>query len=138
MTDLLPQSPDLILTIDGARFDDIKGFYAEVNRVFMTNEDWRLGESLDALDDLFYGGYGALQGADSVRLQWRCMDKSAADLGHDATRRWLADKLRQPQFFNPDTIRNQLAALDAGSGQTFFQIVLQIIKGHPKLELLPG
>jgi RNAse (barnase) inhibitor barstar len=51
-----------ILVLDGSAIHDIAGFYAEINRVFMACEDWQLAPSLDALDDLLYGGYGALAG----------------------------------------------------------------------------
>ena len=131
-------TPDLVLTIDGNRFDDIPGFYAEVNRSFMAAENWQLGESLDALDDMLYGGHGALNGAGAVRLRWLAMDKSAADLGLAETRRWLTDKLHHPERFNKDTIRRQLEALEAGTGQTFFQIVMEIFASHPEIALVRG
>ena len=129
--------PDLVLTIDGHRFHDIPGFYAEVNRVFMADEDWRLGESLDALNDMLYGGYGVLHGAGAVRLRWLAIDKSAADLGLTETRRWLTDKLRHPGRFNINAIRQQLDALEDGMGPTFFQIVMEIFAEHPEIRLLP-
>lgn len=127
---------DLLLTIDGGRFDDIPGFYAEINRVFMAGEDWQLGESLDALDDLFHGGYGSMLGAASVRLRWRQIDKSRRDLGQAATRDWLLAKQAQPGRFNAQTIGRQLDALDRGTGQTYFQIVAEIIASHPRITLI--
>ncbi len=130
--------PHLVLTIDGRNFSDISGFYREVNRVFMAGEDWQLGESLDGLDDMFYGGYGILQGAGPVKLRWLAMEQSAADLGLLETRRWLTAKLQRPDSFNTDAIHRQLRELEAGSGQTFFQIVLEIIAGHSNIELVPG
>jgi hypothetical protein len=59
----------LTLRLDGRRITGIPSFYDEVNRVFMADESWTLGPSLDALDDLLYGGYGALHGADRVRVE---------------------------------------------------------------------
>lgn len=131
-------TPDLVLTIDGNRFHDIPGFYAEMNRVFMGAEDWQLGESLDALDDMLRGDYGALNEAGAVQVRWQAMDKSATDLGIAETRRWLNDKLRYPDRFNIDAIRRQLDALESGTGQDFFQIVMEIFAGHPEIELLPA
>lgn len=127
----------ITLTLDGMRFHDIPGFYAEVNRVFMADEEWRLGDSLDALNDMFYGGYGALKGAASARLCWRAMAKSARDLGRQETRRWLTAKLDHPDRFNAGAIRRQIAALDDGSGPSFFQIVMDIIADHPRITLVP-
>ena len=130
--------PGLVLTIDGNRFHDIPGFYDEMNRVFMAAEDWQLGDSLDALNDMLYGGYGAIHGAGSVRLRWLAMNKSAADLGLVETQRWLADKLRHPETFNTDAIRRQLETVTTGKGLTFFQIVMEIFAQHPEIDLVPA
>lgn len=42
------------IEIDGTTIHGIPSLYAELNRVFMPDEEWTLGESLDALDDLLY------------------------------------------------------------------------------------
>lgn len=126
------------LTIDAAHFDDIPGFYAEINRVFMANEDWMLGHSLDALDDLLYGAYGAAKGAGLVHLHWKNIEKSRHDLGLATTRKWLSQKLDGPGGFNRKLIADQLQALEDGSGQTFFDIVLEIFASHSSLKLIPA
>ncbi|WP_236493267.1 barstar family protein [Xanthomonas massiliensis] len=79
-------SPERTLTIDGARIDGIADFYAEINRVFMAQEDWQLGASLDALDDMLHGGYGAAQGSAPVKLRWLNAEHSRARLDIAATR----------------------------------------------------
>lgn len=124
------------LVLEGSAIHDIPGFYVEINRVFMANEDWQLGESLDALDDLLYGGYGALAGQQDGVLQWKDIAHSEHALGVDATRRWLQQKLRQPGRFNIAPLRAQLDALERGEGQTYFDIVLEIIAAHPTLQLV--
>ncbi|WP_197975577.1 ribonuclease inhibitor [Rhizobium sp. CFBP 8762] len=124
------------ITIDGNRFDDIVGFYAEINRVFMAGEEWQLGQSLDAFNDLLYGSYGALKGADCVRLHWIAIGKSRDDLGVQCTLNWLAAKLNSPGPFNLDLINAQMDALKRGEGETFYQIVLSILADHPKIELV--
>lgn len=88
------------LQIEGTAIVDIPSFHAEINRVFMAGEDWQLGPSLDGLDDLLYGGYGALAGHETATLVWRDIDRSREALGLEATRAWLEDKLRQPGTFN--------------------------------------
>lgn len=127
---------DPTLIIDGNRFDDIAGFYAEINRVFMATEDWQLGCSLDALDDMLYGGYGAMNGVSDAVITWVNIDKSRADLGLAATRGWLLAKLDQPDGFNRKAITAQLAALETGQGQTYFDIVAEIFADHPNLRLI--
>ncbi|MEG3093444.1 barstar family protein [Sphingomonas sp. PB1R3] len=124
------------LEILGHAIVDIPSFYAEINRVFMANESWSLGESLDALNDLLYGGYGAIEGHELVKLIWRDVDVSRSALGLAATRTFLAEKLKRPGTFNVDIIAGQLAALERGAGQTYFDIVLEIIGDHPNIELV--
>lgn len=124
------------LTIEGAAIHDIASFYAEVNRVFMAGEDWTLGQSLDALDDLLHGGYGAISGREPVRLVWKDMAASRAALGHDATAAYLREKLRRPDVYNAALARQQLDALDRGDGTTYFEIVVGIVADHPNITLV--
>jgi len=124
------------LTIIGRNISDIPTFYAEINRVFMAREDWRLGESLDALNDLLYGGYGAIEGRERVRIVWQDVAASRAALGVETTRAFLARKLQRPAGFDVDAIGSQLDALDRGPGQTYFEIVVEIISDHRNIELV--
>ena len=122
------------LTIDGASVHDIASLYAELNRVFMAGEDWQLGASLDALDDMLYGGYGALRGKAPALVLWRDMDISRSALGIEATRAYYLDKLRHPQRFKPGPIRASLERLGQG-GPTYFDLVLEVFAGHPNITL---
>ncbi|MET4618185.1 RNAse (barnase) inhibitor barstar [Stenotrophomonas sp. 2619] len=124
-----------ILVVDGSAVHDIASFYAEINRVFMAAEDWQLGPSLDALDDLLYGGYGALAGHAAVSVHWADIAHSRAALGVAATRAWLQAKRARPGTFNPGAIDAQLDALARGHGQTYFDIVMDIFAAHPNVRL---
>jgi RNAse (barnase) inhibitor barstar len=126
------------LTIAGHDIVDIPSFYAEMNRVFMAGEDWRLAQSLDALNDMFYGGYGAISGREPVRIMWQGFEHTRLALGRTATRDFLAEKLKRPDVFNIAQIGSQLAALDQGAGQTYFDIVIEIIADHGNIELVPA
>ncbi|MEO9338442.1 ribonuclease inhibitor [Mesorhizobium sp. SB112] len=123
------------LIIDGNNVHDISSFYDEINRVFMAGEDWKIGPSLDALDDMLYGGFGALKGDEAVILTWKAIEKSRDDLGLDATRSYYLKKLEQPSNFDVGRIRQHLAELESGIGPTYFEIVLQIIADHANIEL---
>jgi predicted HAD superfamily Cof-like phosphohydrolase len=123
-------------TIDGAAVHDIASFYGEVDRVFMSGEDWRLGPSLDALNDLLYGGYGALQGVEAPRVVWADHEMSQRALGHDATREYYREKLRHPQTYSEAHFRTLLGALEAGTGATYFEIVLDVFADHPEIALI--
>ncbi|MCK6079517.1 ribonuclease inhibitor [Microbacterium sp. EYE_5] len=121
--------------IDGARIAGIPDLYAQLNSLFMASEDWRLGASLDALDDLLYGGFGALSGDEAVRVVWWDAAHSRDALGQAETERWLRAKLAQPGTFDSATIRRQLDEVLAGTGPTYFDLVLEVFAGHPDVRL---
>lgn len=124
--------------IDGARITGIAALYDELNRVFMADEDWRLGESLDALNDMLFGGYGALAGIDAATIVWRDAEASRAALGVAATEHLLRARLPERSHFNNAPITAQLDALSAGHGTTYFDIVLQVFGEHPNINLVLG
>ncbi len=124
------------LTLVGADIHDIPSLYDEINRVFMAGEDWRLGPSLDALDDLLYGGFGAIDGEEPVILVWEDFERMPGVLGLETTRRFLEQKLDRPEVFNTALIRRQLDALDRGEGQTYLEIVVEILSSHANITLV--
>jgi RNAse (barnase) inhibitor barstar len=125
----------LVLVLAGSAINDIPSFYSEINRVFMAGEDWQLGHSLDALDDMLYGGYGVLAGHESATVIWQDIEQTRSALGEETTRTWLKAKLDSEGTFNVRTIAAQLEALDASEGQTYFQIVMEIFAAHPRIQL---
>ncbi|RYE23732.1 MAG: ribonuclease inhibitor [Sphingobacteriaceae bacterium] len=124
------------LVIEGDRILDIPSFYAEINRVLMLDEDWQIGHSLDALNDLLYGGFGEIKQNESVQLVWQQMDTSKAFLGEAATKELCLAKLANPGVYNARLIGEKLAALEQGNGPTFFEIVINMIAEHPNIELI--
>lgn len=126
------------LVLEGRTINGIADLYAEINRVFMAGESWQIGASLDALDDLLHGGYGALQGQRQTKLIWRDMAHSRQALGTVTTCAWLQAKLESPQQFNRTLIQAQLHALQRGEGQTYFEIVMEIFAAHTHITLRAG
>ena len=104
----------------------------------MSGEDWSLGQSLDAFDDMLHGGYGAIAGREAVTLLWRDSDGCRARLGLATTRAHLLAKLEMPATYDADLIARQLVALDAGVGRTYFETVLAIIADNPNIALVPA
>jgi RNAse (barnase) inhibitor barstar len=119
--------------IEGNLIHDIPSFYAEINRVFMADEDWKLGNSLDAFNDLLYGGFGAIKSNEPVELVWKNMEFSRQALGFETTKRYYEEKLLSGSPFNKEYFREKLDALINGKGQTFFDILMEIIAGHPNI-----
>lgn len=122
--------------IDGAAVHGIASLYVELNRVFMPDEDWTLGESLDALDDLLYGGFGDLRGAEPVRVVWRDAEVARDALGVEVTREYYRAKLERPEVYAAPSAQRALDALDAGRGETYFELVLRVFRDHRNIELV--
>jgi len=124
------------IVIEGKNIHDINSFYKEINRVFMQDEDWKLGESLDAFNDLLFGGFGVLKATPIIQLVWNNIAASSNALGYDITRQYYLKKLAPGSPFNVDYHQQKLAALESGNGQTYFQIILDIISDHPNIRLI--
>ena len=88
------------ICLDGEQIFDIPSFYAEINRVLMHNEEWKIGHSLDALDDLMYGGFGEIKQDEPVQLIWKNISKSKESLGLEATKAFYLEKIANPSLFN--------------------------------------
>ena len=124
------------IEIDGTTTHGIPSLYAELNRVFMPDEEWTLGESLDALDDLLYGGFGVLNGAESALVVWKRADIAREALGIDATREYYRAKLARPEVYSAATAQRALAALESGVGETYFELVVRVFRDHRNIELV--
>lgn len=123
-------------TIEGAAVHDIASLYDELNRVFMADEDWQLGPSLDALNDLLHGGFGTMHGHEGVTIVWRDHAASRRALGREATAGYYRKKLRHPETFSAERFGPLLDAVEAGAGPTYFDIVLEVFADHPDIELV--
>ena len=123
------------LIIEGSRIHDIPSFYDEINRVFMAAEDWKLGPGLDAFNDLLYGGFGAIDNNEPVQLSWKDIEISKAALGYETTKRYYEEKLLPGSPFNKEYFREKLEELKQEKGQTYFDILMEIIADHPNITL---
>ena len=122
------------LVLDGARFSGVAGFYEEVECLFTKDLHWKPAHNLDAFHDLLYGGFGVYASGEPVVLIWKNSAKSAQDLGFETTRKYYEHRF-ELGFPNPAHWQKQLQELLAGRGQTFFEIVVEIIKDHSNIEL---
>lgn len=124
------------IEIDGNAISDITSFYEEINRVFMMDESWRIGQSLDAFNDLLFGGYGALQGAESVELVWHHIAHSRKTLGYQTTRAYYLEKLKPGSPYNKKLFAEKLVALDDGRGETYFDTIMAVLAEHPIIKVI--
>ena len=124
------------LVIEGKNISNIKTFYQEINRVFMQQENWKIGESLDALNDLFYGGFGEINGKENISLIWENFEENKKALGLEMTKNFYESKLKSPEIFNTVFIKEKIEALENGNGQTYFEIIAEIIAEHSNIKLI--
>lgn len=113
--------------INGSHFSDLEGFYEEVSRLFMEDEDWKVG-TLDGFDDILYGFEG--------EMIWKESQKSKQDLGFGVTKAFYENKIRQGKPYNIELIQQKLDELVAGTGQTLFEILVEIIESHKNITLV--
>ena len=104
--------------IDGSKVHTWPEMVASIN-AFIPHSQWK-GESLDALDDILYGGYGT---PDKFVILWKASEVSRQALGLEAT---------QSYFKNlPDFQK----LYEAGHLKTLFEMLADIFRGHDNIEL---
>ncbi|WP_038331292.1 barstar family protein [Empedobacter falsenii] len=124
------------IQIDGSKIQDLTSLYKEFDDKLMPNEDWELGESLDALDDLLYGDFGEINGNEAVRFVWTDFERMRELFGYNFTLNFYQNKLQYPEVFNIDLIQNSIDELQNGNGKTYFEIILEIVESHSNIELV--
>ena len=70
-------------TIDGRHFSDMDGFYDEVEQVFTSVLDRRIGRNLNAFNDILRGGFGRHEFGNPIHIKWLSYEKSVRDLGKE-------------------------------------------------------
>ncbi len=111
--------------INGSHFSNLEAFYEEASLLFLKDEDWKVG-TLDGFDDILYGYEG--------EIIWKNARKSKQDLGFDLTKQFYENKIRQGKPFNVRLIQQKLDDLINGSGQTLFEILIEIIESHKNIK----
>jgi RNAse (barnase) inhibitor barstar len=119
-------APLPVVEIDGARFDNLEGFWDEVSRQLIPGAEW--GRNLDAFNDILRGGFGTPEGA--FVLRWTNSQQSRVALGYEETVRWLERKVERCHPDNVPAVRADLEAAHAGRGSTLFDILVEIIQDH--------
>lgn len=124
------------IIIEGKNINNIETFYEEVNRVFMSQENWKIAQSLDAFNDLLYGSFGEIKGKEKIQLIWKDIEQNQKSLGFQTTLEFYQNKLKSPEIFNRKFVLSKIDELHNGVGLTFFEIVLEIISDHDNIILI--
>ena len=120
--------------IEGKEINSISDFYGQINKLFMQNETWRIGESLDALDDLLYRDFGSATDEDKIKIIWKDSSLSKEALGLQTTKDFYKRKTFPNSPYNQKFVERKLKELEDGVGQTYFEIVVEIFKSHANTE----
>ncbi len=124
------------ITIEGKNINNIETFYEEVNRVFMSQENWKIAQSLDAFSDMLYGSFGEIKGKEKIQLIWKDIEQNQKSLGFQTTLEFYQNKLKSPEIFNQKLVLSKIDELHNGVGLTFFEIILEIITDHENIILI--
>ena len=124
------------IIIEGKNINNIETFYEEVNRVFMSQENWKIAQSLDAFNDLLYGSFGEIKGKEKIQLIWKDIEQNQKSLGFQTTLEFYQNKLKSPEIFNRKFVLSKIDELHNGVGLTFFEIILEIITDHENIILI--
>ncbi|OWR13329.1 MULTISPECIES: ribonuclease inhibitor [Chryseobacterium group] len=124
------------IIIEGKNINNIETFYEEVNRVFMSQENWKIAQSLDAFNDLLYGSFGEIKGKEKIQLIWKDIEENQKSLGFQTTLEFYQNKLKSPEIFNRKFVLSKIDELHHGVGLTFFEIILEIISDHDNITVI--
>lgn len=83
------------VVIDGINFDNLEGFYSEIEVNLTKGLDFRIGRNLNAFNDILWGGFGVHEYEEPLRIIWRNIDKSRKDLKTDDLFRALIEIIRE-------------------------------------------
>ena len=72
-----------IFILDGNNFNDINGFYDEIDKLLTKDLTWKTGHNLDAFNDLLRGGLNVFEFGEPITIRWINYNKSKKDLGDD-------------------------------------------------------
>lgn len=122
--------------IDGSEFNNIEGFYNEIDRVLTKDLTWETGHNLNAFNDLLRGGFGIHEYSEPITLIWENANKSKKDLGYKATVTYYENILTRCHPSKINKVKELLENAKKEMGETLFDIIVQIIKEHEEIELL--
>lgn len=115
-----------VVTIDGARFTDLSGFFDHFQERAGLGAAW--AHNLDAFNDVLRGGFGTPQGG--FVLLWQHHALSRQRLGYAETARQLRRMLATCDPHNRASVRRDIAQALSDKGSTVYDWLLDIIRDH--------
>ena len=108
------------ISINGENFYDLDSFYAEMKNVMAKDLEWNPSRNLHGLHDLLSGGFGALSYKEPFTLIW------------------VNSEISQSALDFPSAIKftDDLTSHTKHKTQALFNVLIDIIKSHPHIELV--
>ena len=116
--------------LEGKKITDIDSFYKQINKQLMLEEDWEIAASLDAFDDLLYGGFSKWKDYDQLEIVWEDIEISRQHLDFDTTIKYYQSKIYPGSPYNQSLFRQKINDLENCNGQTYFDLLMEIINNH--------
>ena len=125
-----PEKTTCRIYLKGKKITDIGSFYKHINKQLMQEEDWKIAASLDAFDDLLYGGFSKWKDYDQLEIVWEDIEISQQHLGFDTTMKYYQSKIYPGSPYNQSLFRQKIKSLENGNGQTYFDLLIAVINNH--------
>ena len=71
------------ITIEGNNFNNLEGFYSEIDKLLTRDLNWKTGHNFAAFNDLLRGGFGVHEYGEEIIVKWINYEKSKKDLGNE-------------------------------------------------------
>lgn len=117
--------------VDGDRFSTLSECALEFTKALSLTIPWE--GNLDAFDDILHGGFGTPD--EGFILVWRNSGLSQQRLGYRETVPWLEEQVRSSHPSNMEHFQKLIASAQNQEGETLFDRLVAIIRGHDDIEL---
>src|SRR5687768_14776802 len=117
---------DKIYTLDGLKFSNLQEFAKYFSKIFLVNYEWN--GNLDAFNDILRGGFGTPE--EGLTIVWKNSDISRERLGYAETIKWLTERNDNCHPSNISHFQQRLEQAKQNSGETIFDIIIEIIRVH--------
>ena len=71
------------LVSKGNNFDNLEGFYCEIDRLLTKNLSFKTGHNYESFNDLLKGGFGVFDIGEPILIKWINYAKSKNDLENE-------------------------------------------------------
>ncbi|MFD4819009.1 hypothetical protein [Peribacillus butanolivorans] len=124
-----------VFVLDGENFSDFNGLCNEFSNVVLSGK-YKWNGSLDAFNDILFGGFGDIEVEEEYTIFWRNSVKSKIDLGYGETITILNEMLKNCHPSNEEKVIKEIRDAKMNIGTTIFNWVEEIILDNKNITLI--